>query len=103
MLNDYAFGGYLIFEHVRPFIDGRVELYGDRMLSLYDRLERGDREALETTLDRYRIVWAIFPPSSRIVADLDRTPGWRRLHTDATAVVEVREGDAQNRAWGQDR
>ena len=30
VLNDYPFGGFLIFEHVRPFIDARVELYGDR-------------------------------------------------------------------------
>ena len=48
MLNDYAFGGFLIFEHVRPFIDARVELYGDKMLSLYDKLRSGDHEAVET-------------------------------------------------------
>ena len=94
VLNDYAFGGYLIFEHVRPFIDARVELYGDTMLGLYDRLERGDRAALETTLERYAIRWTIFPPASRIVAALDRTPGWRRLYSDATAVVQVRDPDA---------
>jgi hypothetical protein len=91
VLNDYAFGGYLIFEHVRPFIDARVELYGDPMLSLYAKLERGDREALETTLERYAIRWTIFPPLSPIVAALDRAPGWRRLHSDATAVVQVRD------------
>ena len=95
MLNGYGFGGYLIFEHVRPFIDARVELYGDKMLSLYDRLESGDREALETTLDRYAIRWTIFPPASRIVAALDREPGWRRLYSDATAVVQVWDGDAR--------
>lgn len=100
VLNGYAFGGYLIFEHVRPFIDARVELYGDTMLSLYDRLERGDREALETTLDRYAIRWTIFPPASPVVAALDRAPGWRRLHSDATAVVQVRDGDAPSRAPG---
>jgi hypothetical protein len=92
VLNGYAFGGYLIFEHVRPFIDARVELYGDPMLSLYARLQNGDREALETTLRRYDIAWTIFPPASRIVALLDREPGWRRLYADTTAVVHVREG-----------
>jgi hypothetical protein len=91
VLNDYAFGGYLIFEHVRPFIDARVELYGDPMLSLYDKLQSGDRGALETTLKRYDIAWTIFSPNSRIVAELDREPGWRRLYSDATAVVHVRE------------
>jgi hypothetical protein len=46
-LNDYAFGGFLIFEHGRPFIDSRAELYGDGMLSLYDKLQSDDREAVE--------------------------------------------------------
>jgi len=91
VLNDYAFGGYLIFEHVRPFIDARVELYGDPMLSLYDKLRSGDPEAIESTLKRYDIAWTIFAPNSRIVATLDREPGWRRLYSDATAVVHVRE------------
>ena len=91
VLNDYAFGGYLIFEHVRPFIDARVELYGDPMLSLYDKLRSGDPEAVENTLKRYDIAWTIFAPDSRIVATLDREPGWRRLYADAVAVVQVRE------------
>jgi hypothetical protein len=91
VLKDYAFGGFLIFEHVRPFIDGRVELYGDGMLNLYDKLRSGDREAVEETLKRYDIAWAIFAPDSRIVAALDREPGWRPLYADATAVVHVRD------------
>ena len=91
VLNDYAFGGYLIFEHVRPFIDARVELYGDPMLSLYDKLQSGDRDALETTLKRYDIAWTILAPHSRIAAALDREPGWRRLYSGPTAVVHVRE------------
>jgi hypothetical protein len=91
VLNDYAFGGFLIFEHVRPFIDARVELYGDGMLNLYDKLRSGDREAVEGALKRYDIAWTIFAPDSRIVAALDREPGWRRLYADATAVVHVRD------------
>ena len=91
MLNDYAFGGYLIFEHVRPFIDARVELYGDPMLSLYDRLQSGDGDAIADTLRRYDIAWTIFDPGSRIVGVLDHEPGWWRLYADATAIVHVRE------------
>jgi hypothetical protein len=90
-LNEYGFGGYLIFAHVRPFIDGRAELYGDEMLSLYDKIQAGDAATVESTLERYRIAWTIFSPDARIVAILDRTPGWRRLHSDAIAVVQARE------------
>ena len=92
VLNDYAFGGYLIFEHVRPFIDGRAELYGDAMMSLYGRLQAGDEADVESALKRYGIAWTIFAPDSRMVAILDRKPGWRRLYADATAVVHVRDG-----------
>jgi hypothetical protein len=92
VLNDYGFGGFLIFEHVRPFIDARVELYGDGMLSLYARLQAGDREAIETTLKRYDIAWTILAPDSRMVTILDHEPGWRRLYADSTAVVQVRDG-----------
>ena len=91
VLNDYAFGGYLIFEQVRPFIDARVELYGDGMLSLYDKLLSGDREVVEDALKRYDIAWTLFAPHNGIVAALDREPGWRRLYADATAVVHVRD------------
>ena len=91
VLNDYAFGGYLIFEHVRPFIDGRAELYGDAMMSLYGRLQAGDDADVESALERYGIAWTIFAPDSRMVAILDRKPGWRRLYADATAVVHVRD------------
>jgi hypothetical protein len=91
VLNEYSFGGYLIFAHVRPFIDGRADMYGGAMLGLYCRLAKGDLATVEATLDRYRIAWTIFPPEAEIVAVLDREPGWRRLYSDSVAVVHVRE------------
>ena len=102
VLNDYAFGGFLIFEHVRPFIDARVELYGDGMLNLYDKLRSGDREAVEEALKRYDIAWTIFAPDNRIVAALDREPGWRRLYADATAVVHVRDTALRSMGLGEE-
>jgi hypothetical protein len=91
VLNDYAFGGYLIWSHVRPFIDGRADVYGDAMLSLYGKLQAGDAETVERTIRRYGIAWTIFAPGAQTVATLDREPGWRRLYTDSYAVVHVRD------------
>jgi len=91
VLNDYGFGGYLIFSGVKPFIDGRADMYGDPMLGLYRKLVAGDREAIEDTVKRYRIAWTIFSPDARIVMVLDREPGWRRLYADRIAVVHVRD------------
>jgi hypothetical protein len=61
------------------------------MLSLYGRLQAGDPAAVESTLERYAIAWTIFPPDARIVAILDRAPGWRRLYADSVAVVQARD------------
>ena len=90
VLNDYGFGGYLIFAHVRPFIDGRADMYGGAMLGLYIKIDNGDQAAVEETLARYRIAWTIFAPDARIVGMLDRDHGWRRLYADDVAVVHVR-------------
>ncbi len=91
VLNGYDFGGYLIWSGVRPFIDGRADMYGGAMLGLTRRLAAGDPQILEETLGRYPIAWTIFAPDDGIVAVLDRAPGWRRLYADATAVVHVRD------------
>ena len=98
VLNDYSFGGYLIWSHVRPFIDGRADMFGDAMLGLYWKLAAGDPSTVEETLSRYRIAWTIFAPDTRIVAILDREPGWRRLYADGVAVVHVRDGAAPEAA-----
>jgi hypothetical protein len=101
VLNDYAFGGYLIWAKVKPFIDGRADMYGDAFLDLYGRITGGDSEALEAALKRYAVAWTIFAPGERVVAALDREPGWRRLYADKFAVVHVREGaDAAPAAAG---
>jgi hypothetical protein len=90
-LNGYGFGGYLIWSGVRPFIDGRADMYGDAMLGRYRKLAAGDPATVEESLSRYRIAWTIFAPDDPIVAVLDRAPGWRRLYADAVAVVHVRD------------
>jgi hypothetical protein len=90
VLNSYAFGGYLIWAHVRPFIDGRADMFGDEFLALYGRLTAPDPGVLDDVLARDAIAWTIFPPGSSVVAMMDREPGWRRLHADAFAVVHVR-------------
>jgi hypothetical protein len=99
-LNDYAFGGYLIGAKVKPFIDGRADMYGDAFLDLYGKIAGGDPDALEATLKRYAVAWTIFPPSQPVVALMDREPGWRRVYADRFAVVHVRESAAEAPAEG---
>ncbi len=90
VLNAYGFGGYLIFEHVRPFIDGRADMYLGPMLALSAKLAAGDPATVNATTEKYRVAWTIFPPEDAVVGFLDRQPGWRRLYADKVAVVHVR-------------
>jgi hypothetical protein len=91
VLNDYGFGGLLIFSGVRPFIDGRADLYGDDFLGMYISLVSARRDMLDEVLCRYGIAWTMWAPDGVVTALMDRTPGWRRLYSDTFAVIHVRE------------
>ncbi len=95
VLNDYAFGGYLIFAHVRPFIDARVELYGAAALRQYTAIIHPDRAALAGALESGHIAWTMLSTGNPAVAVMDMLPGWCRLYADDLAVVHVREGCAR--------
>lgn len=91
VLNDYSFGGYLIFRDVRPFVDSRAELYGGRFLDRYAGIQAGDQKVIETTLDKYRIRWTILSPNNAAIGVIDRLEGWHRIYEDQWAVVQVKD------------
>ena len=91
VLNEYGFGGYLIFKGVRPYIDGRTDLYGDAFLHHYDEMVSPDRALLERTIEGRHVQWTIFPPGSPVVPVMDALPGWKRLYADRVAVIHARE------------
>jgi hypothetical protein len=91
VLNDYSLGGKLIFNGIRPFIDSRADLYGDAFLTQYRHITWPERDAVESALMDYEIAWTIFPSGHRIVAMLDREPGWRRFIETRGIVIHVRD------------
>ena len=91
VLNDYNFGGYLIFQGVRPYIDGRTDMY-DAFVADDDQIQAGDPSATERAIARYKIRWAIIRPDRPLAALLARTPGWRRTYADKYAVVLAKDG-----------
>jgi hypothetical protein len=89
VLNGYDFGGYLIYQGVKAFVDGRTDFYGDAFLADYGLAMKPDRNALDDTLARWHIQWSILPPGP--AADMmDTLPGWHRSYRDAYAVVHIR-------------
>jgi hypothetical protein len=87
MLNGYSFGGPLILYGIRPYIDGRADMYGDAFTLDYVAMIRGDMARFRRADRRWRFGWIILPPNVRLVSKLDREPGWRRLYADRWAVV----------------
>ena len=91
VLNDYSFGGYLIFAGVRPFVDSRAELYGDAFLKRYAQIIAPDPGVLRDSLRRYDIRWTILSRQSPVAGEMDALAGWHRLYTDNVAVVHIRD------------
>ncbi|MEO8668522.1 MAG: hypothetical protein ABI399_08405, partial [Bauldia sp.] len=93
ILNSYDFGGYLIANGIPTFIDGRTELYGGAFTARYNNaVTLADLDDFVKLLDEYRIDATLLWPGTPAIAFLDRLPGWRRIHSDGTAVVHVRSG-----------
>ena len=90
VLNDYGFGGYLIFAGIPPFIDGRAELYGDEFIRRYVQAMLLESDELPKLLDQYGISWTLIAPERPAALLLDYLPGWRRLYADNVAVVHIR-------------
>ncbi|HEX5509895.1 MAG TPA: hypothetical protein VFX37_15450 [Pseudolabrys sp.] len=98
VLNDYAFGGYLIYSGIAPFIDGRGELYGGDFINRYNRaVSLSDLPEFVKLLDRYDIRATLLSPRTPAVALLDRMPGWKRVYSDDVAVVHKRRGNSPMR------
>lgn len=91
VLNDYSFGGYLIWTGIKPFIDSRADLYGDIFLNNYAAITSPDKDVLIGNLAYYHVRWTIFSAHAPIVKILDATPGWHRLYSDEIAVVHVHD------------
>jgi hypothetical protein len=91
VLNDYGFGGYLIFAGIPTFIDGRGELYGGEFIARYNRdVSLADLRDFLALLDQYKFGATLLAPDTPAIALLDRLPDWQRVYSDDVAVVHKR-------------
>jgi hypothetical protein len=90
VLNSHGFGGYLIFEGIPPFVDGRVELYGNQFLRRYfDAMKLVNPDEATQILEQYDVHWALLQPGEAI-AFLLKADGWVQLYADQSAIVFVK-------------
>ena len=91
VLNGYGMGGPLILSGIRPYVDGRGDMYGDELVVGYRAIIGGDAAALDAAVNRWGIRWAILPNRyAKLIALLDRSRGWRKIHQDEVGVIYAR-------------
>ena len=90
ILNDYSWGGYLIFNDIKPFVDGRADMYvfsGTKVFQDYIELQNSSSTDPLQILDKYKIETVLIPPSKSLRWKLEHAPGWRKAYLDNEAVV----------------
>jgi hypothetical protein len=90
VFNSYGFGGPLILNGIRPYIDGRADMYGDEFTADHNAIVMGDKRRFNRAVDRFGVRWTILQQGSPLIAVLDRDPQWRRIYADRWAVVHRR-------------
>jgi hypothetical protein len=91
VFNRYEWGGYLGLQlPERPiFIDGRADVYGDKLIRDYVETISVTIHPQET-FDRYEIDHILYPPDSMLGQWIEQSPAWKRAFEGANATVWVR-------------
>lgn len=95
VLNDYDFGGYLIYRGVDTFIDGRTELFGEKFFVDHNNASGlVEPENLFRLLDQYKIDATFLRTQSAATRLLDHLDGWKKVYSDDLATIHVRKAGA---------
>ena len=95
VLNDYDFGGYLIWRGVPTFIDGRTELFGEkRMVEHNSASGLSEPDNLFRLLDDHDIEATLLRTQSAATKLLDHLDGWQKVYADDIATIHLRKAGA---------
>jgi hypothetical protein len=86
VINDADFGDYLLYAGVRPFVDGRADMWGEDFLATDAAIQNAVQPTTDDTLAHDGVRWALLRPNRALVAALE-SEGWRRLYADKFAVA----------------
>lgn len=103
VFNEYNFGGFLIYERVPTFIDGRADMYGDAFLdrSLTAATDALASPTLPDLLKEHGIGWTLVYSRDVAARLLDADPNWVEFYRDDVAVIHVPAGSASTAALDQ--
>ncbi|MEA3338248.1 MAG: hypothetical protein U9R25_20355 [Chloroflexota bacterium] len=93
LLNEYAWGGYLIYELFPErlvFIDGRADVYGDAFMDRYGEVA-GVRPGWRQVLEDYDIQVVLLPQDSPAAVLFQSAREWEQVFEGEEEVIFVRE------------
>ena len=93
IFNTYHWGGYLIWQlypEYPVFIDGRADLFGDKLLTDYAKIYAGD-PTWEEFFNRYNIKIAIVEPGSQIAKNIEDAADWKEVYSDKISIIFVKK------------
>ncbi len=94
MLNDWDFGGYLIWaapEHP-VFIDGRGDIFGwSGVVDQFGKWAQLQSDP-NTLLNKYGISFCVLSRDSPMIVVLRLLPGWKEAYSDNVSAIFVRSG-----------
>lgn len=89
IFNHYDWGGYLVWKlypSTKVFIDGRADLYGEKLLDQFAQTYQF-RGGWQRTLQDWKVDTVIVPVDSGLATGLRNCPGWRVSYEDKQAIV----------------
>jgi hypothetical protein len=92
MFNDDEFGDYMIYAAwptYRVFMDGRSDMYGEKLGRDYLRIVNV-APGWKQTLKKYGIRWIIFNTDSALTAAVKDQPDWQSIYSDPVATIFVK-------------
>ncbi len=89
VFNAYNFGGPLIMQGVKTYIDGRADqiFQGDFFNQFIATASPGGEKAMDKILDENKVTWTIFPPKAYQNTYLATLPNWKKTFSDNDAVI----------------
>jgi hypothetical protein len=93
MLNEYIFGGYLIWAapERKVFVDGRADVYDPTgVLAEYGNWHAAQTDP-KVLLDKYHINFCLLPSDSPMARIVQLLPGWKLVYSDKFAAVVARQ------------
>lgn len=99
VFNEVVIGGFLIYKfypHIKVFVDGRLDMYGEPFTRQYVKLINAPEVGpggnnWKEIFKRYKIQWVMIRPDFTLRYVLETDPGWQLRYIDAQCVIFVQK------------